>query len=419
MIENTFYIYTLGCKVNAYESNAIKKQMLNNGFIYDENDPEIFIINTCSVTSTADQKSRQHIRSFKQKHPQSIVVAMGCYAQKSHKFIFEELKADIVIGNTNKNCVPELIKQFKSNRQPLNLVDVDTLNFKYEEICQTAYSENVRAYLKIQDGCSNFCSYCLIPYVRGKMRSRQFLQIVKEANEIVNQGFKEIVVSGIHIGGYGKDLKDKSFYDVILALSQIEGLKRITISSIEASEIDDNLIELYKKAPNLAHHIHIPLQSGSAHILKAMNRHYDKKEFLKKINLLKRSCPNIAITTDVIVGFPDESDDDFNETIEFIKQAGFAQLHVFPYSIREGTKAAKLNNQIDSKIKKERARILRELSDNLYRDFINRFKGQNVDVLIESYDEKTNMVKGHTSNYIDVSFKGNKDMINQIITVKL
>lgn len=419
MKKNSFYVHSLGCKVNAYECSAIKSKLKNAGYVLNSEDPEIIIINTCSVTSTADQKSRQHIRSFKNNHPDSIIVVMGCYAQKAHKFIYDDLKADIIVGNSNKDKLFDLIETYKKDRIRIDLTQDNTSKFDYEEICQTAYSENVRAYLKIQDGCDNFCSYCIIPYLRGRVRSRSFQQILKEANEIVRQGFKEIVLTGIHVGGYGKDLKEYSFYDVVDALTNIDGLKRLTISSIEASEIDDRLIKLYKTKDNLAHHIHIPLQSGSETILKLMNRHYDKDKFLEKITKLKKECKDIAITTDVIVGFPGETDDLFNETYEFIKKAGFAQLHVFPYSIREGTKASKMDGQVLPEIKKQRAKKLRDLSDELYEKFLKENEGKTLDVLIESYDDDKKTVKGHTSNYINLTIPGSKDMVNTIIKVKI
>ncbi len=419
MKKNSFYVHSLGCKVNAYECSAIKSKLINAGYVLNSEDPEIIIINTCSVTSTADQKSRQHIRSFKNNHPDSIIVVMGCYAQKAHKFIYDDLKADIIVGNSNKDKLFDLIETYKKDRIRIDLTQDNTSKFDYEEICQTAYSENVRAYLKIQDGCDNFCSYCIIPYLRGRVRSRSFQQILKEANEIVRQGFKEIVLTGIHVGGYGKDLKEYSFYDVVDALTNIDGLKRLTISSIEASEIDDRLIKLYKTKDNLAHHIHIPLQSGSETILKLMNRHYDKDKFLEKITKLKKECKDIAITTDVIVGFPGETDDLFNETYEFIKKAGFAQLHVFPYSIREGTKASKMDGQVLPEIKKQRAKKLRELSDEWYEKFLKENEGKTLDVLIESYDDDKKTVKGHTSNYINLTIPGSKDMVNTIIKVKI
>ena len=418
MQSKTFNIISLGCKVNSYECGAVSAIFFENGWLENEIDPEVYIINTCSVTSTADQKSRQHIRAFKEKHPDCIVVVMGCYAQKAHKFIIDSLGADIVTGTSHKNQIYDFVMQFKKDHIKHDYADSDVFKFDYEEICQTAYCENVRAYLKIQDGCSNFCTYCLIPYLRGKMRSRDFSQIIKEAHEIVSKGYQEIVLTGIHVGGYGKDLKDHSFYDVVNELTKIDGLKRITISSIEESEIGDDLISLYKSAPNMAHHIHIPLQSGSKAVLEMMNRHYNKTGFLTTIKKLKQACPDIAITTDVIVGFPGETDEMFEETVNFIKEVGFAQLHVFPYSLREGTVAAKLPNQIDPKIKKARAKVLRDLSNELFNDFSNQFKGQTLDVLVESCDEEKNICYGHTSNYINISFKGDKELINKIIPVK-
>lgn len=413
----TFFVYSLGCKVNNYEAHAVQQLFLEKGMVYDNNNPDVIVINTCAVTHVSEQKSRQHIRHFKKQFPHAVIVVMGCYSQKESSYCINQLEADIVVGTTNKYLIYDLLIKYLNNHEKICLINKNIKEFKYEEICQTAYIENVRSYLKIQDGCNNFCSYCLIPYLRGKPRSRSLTDIVNEAKHIVSLGIKEIVVSGIHIGSYGYDLENVNFAILIEQLLKIDNLKRLTISSIEASEISDDFINLYLKYPNLAKHIHIPLQSGSEKILKLMNRKYNKKEFLSVIKKLKNIVPDIAITTDVIVGFPGESDENFKETYDFIKEAGFAQLHVFPFSKRENTLAYHLKNQVDEQIKKSRAKSLRDLSSELYEAFKNTQNNKTLNVLIESYNPKTNKYFGHSENYIGVELSSDTNIINTIQTI--
>ena len=349
----TFKIFSLGCKVNSYECAALSSQLLREGYTEAKDTaPDVFIINTCSVTSTADQKSRQHIRKFIKAYPDAIIVVMGCYAQGNADFIAEEIKPSILIGTSHRNEIPNLIKQYINTKERIAMVDPNPRIYDYEDFGVTSFSENTRAYLKIQDGCDNFCTYCIVPYRRGKMRSRNKESVIEEAKYLVNQGYQEIVLSGIHVGGYGKDLENTSFSDLVKSLLEIPNLSSLRISSIEESEIDDELIAMLGSKNNLAKHLHIPLQSGSESVLKRMNRKYSPIQFLNKINKIKSSCPDIAFTSDVIVGFPDETEEEFQETYEFIKACGFHQLHVFPYSAREGTVAAKMKDQIDPRIKK-------------------------------------------------------------------
>ena len=413
----TFFVYSLGCKVNNYEAHAVQQKKKKKRMVYDNNNPDVIVINTCAVTHVSEQKSRQHIRHFKKQFPHAVIIVMGCYSQKESSYCINQLEADIVVGTTNKYLIYDLLIKYLNNHEKICLINKNIKEFKYEEICQTAYIENVRSYLKIQDGCNNFCSYCLIPYLRGKPRSRSLIDIVNEAKHIVSLGIKEIVVSGIHIGSYGYDLKNVNFAILIEQLLKIDNLKRLTISSIEASEISDDFINLYLKYPNLAKHIHIPLQSGSEKILKLMNRKYNKKEFLSVIKKLKNIVPDIAITTDVIVGFPGESDENFKETYDFIKEAGFAQLHVFPFSRRENTLAYHLKNQVDEQIKKSRAKLLRDLSSELYEAFKNTQNNKTLNVLIESYNPKTNKYFGHSENYIGVELSSDTNIINTIQTI--
>ena len=413
----TFSTYNLGCKVNAYELSAISSLLIKEGFKEDNEHPDVVIINTCSVTATADQKSRQHIRKMQKLFPNAVIAVMGCYAQGNYKFIEEEIKPTILLGTSHRKDVVELIKQALNDHEYKTLIEENTRQFEYEELGITSYSENVRAFLKIQDGCNNFCTYCIVPYRRGKMRSRQKENVINEAKYLVKQGYQEIVLSGIHVGGYGQDLKDCSFSDLVEELSNVPNLKSLRISSIEESEIDDKLISLIKTKDNLAKHLHIPLQSGSNHVLKMMNRKYTREQFISRIKEIKAQVPNVMISGDVIVGFPQETEEDFMDTYNLCKEC-FDMLHVFPYSERPGTVAARMEGQISPDVKKDRSRRLLALGDELYAAYANKFIGQEVTVLIEKYDEKQQAYIGHTTNYLEVKIPL-ESKVGEYKTVKL
>ena len=414
----TFTTYNLGCKVNAYELSAISSLLIKEGFKEDSQNPDVVIINTCSVTATADQKSRQHIRKMQKLFPNAVIAVMGCYAQGNHKFVEEEIKPTILLGTSHRKDVVALIQKALKEGGRYTVIEENTRNFDYEELGITSYTENVRAFLKIQDGCNNFCTYCIVPYRRGKMRSRSKENVIKEAEYLVKQGYQEIVLSGIHVGGYGQDLKDTSFSDLVETLSNIEGLKSLRISSIEESEIDDKLINLIKEKDNLAKHLHIPLQSGSNHVLKLMNRKYVREQFINRIKEIKKQIPDIMISSDVIVGFPEESEEDFLDTYHLCQEC-LDMLHVFPYSMRPGTVAAKMPNQIHPDIKKERSKRLLDLSDELYRKYANKFINKEVTVLVEKYDEEKGLNIGHTSNYLSVEIPLKESKVGEFITIKL
>ena len=417
-MSKSFYTYNLGCKVNAYELSAISSLLIKEGFIENENNPDVVIINTCSVTATADQKSRQHIRKMQKLFPHAVIAVMGCYSQGNHQFIRDEIKPTILLGTSHRRDIISLIKKALNEGGNYEVIEENTREFEYEELGITSYTENVRAFLKIQDGCNNFCTYCIVPYRRGKMRSRSKENILKEARYLVEQGYQEIVLSGIHVGGYGQDLKDCSFSSLVKEILNINGLKSLRISSIEESEIDDELISLLKEKDNLAKHLHIPLQSGSNHVLKLMNRKYTREQFIEKIKRIKSLVPSVMISSDVIVGFPEESEEDFLDTYHLCEEC-FDMLHVFPYSMRPGTVAARMANQIDPSIKKERSKRLLELSDKLYDSFANKFINQEVTVLVEKYDEEKGINIGHTSNYISVEIPIKESKVGQYITIKL
>ena len=414
----TFIVYNLGCKVNAYELSALSSLLIKEGFREDDQNPDVVLINTCSVTATADQKSRQHIRKMQKLFPNAVIAVMGCYSQGNHKFIEEEIKPTILLGTSHRKDVIDLIKKALSDGGHYKIIEENTRNFEYEELGITSYSENVRAFLKIQDGCNNFCTYCIVPYRRGKMRSRSKENIIKEAEYLVSQGYQEIVLSGIHVGGYGQDLRDISFSDLVEMLLNIEGLKSLRISSIEESEIDDKLISLITSKDNFAKHLHIPLQSGANHVLKLMNRKYTREQFIAKIKRIKELMPDVMISGDVIVGFPQENEEDFQDTYNLCKEC-FDMLHVFPYSMRPGTVAARMDGQISPEVKKQRSKVLLDLSDELYQNFANRFIDKEVTVLVEKYDQEKGLNIGHTSNYISVQIPKKESMVGQYITVKL
>lgn len=414
-----YFIFSLGCKVNSYECSALSSELRHRGYFLSEENPDVVIINTCSVTATADQKSRQHIRKFQNLYPNAIIVVMGCYSQGNSSFIADDIKADIIVGTSHRKDIPDLIDEFLINHKQIVMVDKNPRALCYEELGVTSYSENVRAYLKIQDGCNNFCSYCLIPYRRGSSRSRKKEDVILEAKHLIKEGYKEIVLTGIDVSSYGKDIGEYDFTDLVKELLSIENMVPLRISSIEAYDMSYELISLYKNNPLLAKHMHIPLQSGSKTVMERMHRKYTKELFLNKIKAIRESCPDIMISTDVIAGFAGESEEEFLETVDFIKQCDFNLLHVFPFSPRRGTLAFSMPDQIDPQIKKNRTKILLELSKELWEKYINRFIDNDIEVLIEKYDEKKKVNIGHTSNYIEVAIPSNEGKIGRYLTVKL
>ncbi|MCD8195337.1 MAG: tRNA (N(6)-L-threonylcarbamoyladenosine(37)-C(2))-methylthiotransferase MtaB [Coprobacillus sp.] len=413
-MERTINYYYLGCKVNHYECSAVLSDFTRHGFTLSKKDPEVVLVNTCSVTATSDQKSRQLIRRVRKNNPHSILVVMGCFIQ-GHQAIVSDFDADIIIGTSHRNELYDLVNKFKETHERIVLIDSNPSTFQYEELGTTSLAENVRAYLKIQDGCNNFCSYCLIPYIRGRSRSRKEEDIIKEAEYLVDEGYKEIVITGIDMGSYGEDNGQNSFSDLMEKLLNIKGLERLRIGSLEASQIDDHLISLFSKYDNLARHLHIPLQSGSPKVLKDMHRKYDIDEFYNKVKKIREAVPGIALTTDVIVGFPSETEADFNQTYEFIKKCDFMMVHTFPFSLRKGTLAEKIPNIVSDKEKNERTHKLLDLSKELLDKYESSYIGKEVDVLIEYYDEKENSYFGHSSNYLPIHI-GNKDVkVGQMI----
>ena len=410
-----FYIYTLGCKVNTYESNVMKDKLINNGYIEGkENDSDIYIINTCTVTNTSDNKSLKVVRRVLKNYPNSIVVVVGCMTQVNSKLL-EDLNVSIILGNSGKSDIVKYIEEFKNNKK--KIVNVENIMEKdFEDMCLNNFNKT-RAFVKIEDGCENYCSYCIIPYARGKVRSKKPKMVIEEINNLIKDGHKEIVLTGIHTGHYGADLKDYNFSKLLKEIENIEGLERLRISSIEITELDDEFIDVLNKSKILVDHMHIPLQSGSDEILRLMNRKYNKNEFIERIEKIRKIRPNISITTDIIVGFPGETEELFNETIETINKIKFSKIHVFPFSLRKGTKAEELPNHIDDITKKERVKKLISISEDLEKKYFNRFINEEVEFLPEIYKE--GYIIGHTGNYLLIKSKGNINDLNIIKKVKI
>ena len=412
-------VYTLGCKVNTYESEYVIKEFLKKGYtLTDFSDPnaDVYLINTCTVTNTSDQKSRKMIRQARAKNKDAVVVAMGCFTQIRNNDNQIMDFVDVVIGNKDKSKIVDLTEDYIKNKQKIaKIEDINEADFDDMEI--SYFNTRTRALVKIEDGCENFCSYCIIPYVRGRVRSKRPEKVIEEAKRLVKNGYKEIVLTGIHTGHYGADLKDYDFSDLLLELEKINGLDRIRISSIEITELNDKFLSVLRKSKKIVNHIHIPLQAGSDHILKLMNRKYDKKYYLDKINKIREIRPDMAFTTDVIVGFPLESDRDFNETIAFVKEVSFAGGHVFPYSRRNGTPAAKMTGQITKEEKHIRCKKLISVFDSLEESYYKKHIGCTLTVIAETYEDGT--LTGHTDNYLKVGFKGSEKLLGSEVNVKL
>ncbi len=412
-----FNIYTLGCKVNSYESNVMSDLLKNKGYEQVDTDSkaDISIINTCTVTNSADNKSFKTIRHAIKQNEDAIIVVVGCASQNRKEDIVKIDGVDIVLGNIGKSKIVDYIDEFVKSKEKKSDV-FDMMDITFEPMILNNFNRT-RAFIKIQDGCNNYCSYCIIPYVRGNVRSKNKEDVLKEANILIGDGHKEIVLTGIHTGHYGSDLKDYGFADLLEELCKIDSLERLRISSIEITELDDKFMKVLKDNPKLVDHMHIPLQSGSDNVLKNMNRKYDKEYFINKINDIRKIRPDISITTDVIVGFPGETEEEFNETIETIKKINFTKLHVFPYSRRKGTKADLMDNQIDERVKKERVKKLIELSKELEINYMNKFLNKDVLFIPEVY--KDGYLIGHTGNYLQVKMKGCKDLLGKSVNISL
>lgn len=406
-----FYIYSLGCKVNSYESNVMKDNLINNGFVYSSIDEaDIVIINSCTVTNNADNKTMKLIRHVRNNYD-VILVVVGCFIQ-AKKNDLSDIPGDVLIGNKNKSMISFYINRFLIDKN--RIIDVSDISKIDFETMRLNNYDHTRAFIKIQDGCNNYCSYCIIPFARGDVRSKSRDDVLNEVKSLVLNGHKEIVLTGIHTGNYNDGEYD--FACLLNDLARVKGLERLRISSIEITEINDRVIDIIRNNKILVDHMHIPLQSGSDTILKSMNRKYDMKYFFDKIDVLRSIRPDISITTDVIVGFPGETDELFLETVSNIKKIGFTKLHVFPYSRRSGTVAARMDNQIDECIKKKRVRVLLDLSKELENNYMKKFIGKTVSFIPEVI--KDGYLIGHTGNYLLVKCEGNS-LVHENINIRI
>lgn len=417
----TVAFHTLGCKVNHYETEAIWQLFKENDYerVEFETNADVFIINTCTVTNTGDKKSRQVIRRAIRKNPDAVVCVTGCYAQTSPAEIMAIPGVDIVVGTQDRHKLISYIEDYKTSRQPINGVGNIMKNRKYEELEVPYFTDRTRASLKIQEGCNNFCTFCIIPWARGLMRSRDPKQVVSQATTLVNSGYKEIVLTGIHTGGYGEDLKDYNLAQLLCDLEEVENLERIRISSIEASQLTDEVIDVIDKSTKVVRHLHIPLQSGSDSVLKRMRRKYTMAHFSERLQKLHKALPGLAVTSDVIVGFPGETEEEFQETYDFIVKHQFSELHVFPYSMRTGTPAARMTDQVDEDIKNDRVHRLIELSNQLAKDYASKFDQTVLEVIPEEKGSKDGKLVGYADNYMKIEFDGDESLIGELVKVKV
>ena len=406
---------TLGCKTNQYETNGMSQKFLEAGYeICDIKDnPDIFIVNTCTVTNIADRKSRQALRKIKDDNKNLIVIAVGCYAQVAKNVLEEMKEIDIVLGNKEKKDIVKYVENYLEEKN--KIVDIADISVQkdFDEYGCITYTDKDRTEIKIQDGCNNFCTYCLIPYARGRIRSRKKENILKEAEELAKKGIKEIVLTGIHIASYGKDFDEEyELIDLLEDLNKIDGIKRIRLGSLEPTIVDERFISRLKKLEKVCKHFHLSLQSGCDETLKRMNRKYTTSEFRKVCKLLRDNFEDVNLTTDIIVGFPGETEEEFNKTYEFLKEICFYKMHVFKYSKRDGTVAATMKNQVDGNIAEQRSNKLIELSNENQKRYNEKYIGRYLDVLFE--EKQGDFWVGHTDNYIVVNFKSEEDLKGKI-----
>jgi threonylcarbamoyladenosine tRNA methylthiotransferase MtaB len=416
-------LHTLGCKVNYYDTEAIWQLFAHAGYErvdFTEN-ADVYVINTCTVTHEGDRKSRQMIRRAVRHNPDAVVVVTGCYAQIAAGEVLGIDGVDLVVGNQYRTQMMEWIEKVRIERRPYNAVVPILAQKEFEDMDVPAFVERTRATLKIEDGCNHFCTFCIIPYARGLVRSRKPESVIRQARRLADAGYHEIVLTGIHTGGYGEDLEDYTLADLLTELEQIENLRRIRISSIEASEITDDLIQVLTDSHKICRHLHIPLQAGANEVLKRMNRHYTIEAYAEKLTKVRRALPDLAITSDIIVGFPGETDDQFLTTYDFVQAQAFAELHVFPYSPREGTPAAKFTDVVPEGIKHDRVEQLIQLSLQLQHAYNQKFVNQVLEVIPEDAEWRNGQMwlVGHADNYMKVEFSGDERLLGEICAVRV
>ncbi|WP_211745502.1 tRNA (N(6)-L-threonylcarbamoyladenosine(37)-C(2))-methylthiotransferase MtaB [Paenibacillus sp. Marseille-Q4541] len=417
--------YTLGCKVNFYDTEAIWQQFKDEGYDqvdFDSQTADVYLINTCTVTNTGDKKSRQIIRRAVRRNPDAIIAVTGCYAQTSPAEIMDIPGVDLVVGNQDRDKIIPYVNQIKQTREPVNAVRNIMKTRVFEEMDVPDFADRTRAFLKIQDGCNNFCTFCIIPWARGLSRSRDSQSIITQAHQLVEAGYKEIVLTGIHTGGYGDDLDNYDLSSLLWDLDRVDGLERIRISSIEASQIDDRMLDVLNRSSKMCRHFHIPLQAGDDAVLKRMRRKYTTEQFYNKMGRIREAMPDVGITTDVIVGFPGETDEMYRNGYELMKAINFSEMHVFPYSKRTGTPAARMEDQVDEEVKNARVHELLQLSDSMKLAYAQKFEGEVLEVIPEGNakeDKGTGKLHGYSDNYIQMEFEGSEDLVGELCRVKM
>lgn len=412
--------FALGCKVNQYESEAIAELFKEKGYeiVGIDDFADIYIINTCTVTNFGDKKSRQLIRKVKRQNPNAFVAAAGCYAQTSPDEILAIDGVNLVVGTSGKSDIVRLVEAAFEGREKTKVVTEIMKVRDFEEMSVSSLEDRTRAYIKIQDGCDRFCSYCIIPYARGPVRSRRLEDITEEVKKLAKNGFKEVVLTGIHVASYGKDLGGETLLDVIKGVAACDGIERIRLSSVEPNIITDEFMEELSKISKFCDHFHLSLQSGCGKTLKEMNRRYSPDEYFEAVKTVRKYMPSAGFTTDIIVGFPGESEKDFEESCDFARKVGFLKIHVFPFSPKKGTPAAERKDQLLNSVKSERSRHLIEISDDLGLEFIKAFEGKTEDVLFERL-ANDGFWEGYTTNYIRVKVKSERSLENRIEKVKI
>lgn len=419
-MKNTFNIQTLGCKVNQYESEAIEEIFEARGFERKEKDADVYVINTCTVTNMSDRKSRQMISRARKDNPDAIIAVMGCYSQVKPEDVAKIEGVDIILGSRNKEEVVDLCEDILQNKEAIDQIISVSEEKTFEDLQISNQTEMTRAYMKIQDGCNMYCSYCLIPYARGNVVSRPMESIVKEAERLAANGFKEIVLTGIHVASYGKDFDDgSSLIDVIENVASVDGIERIRLSSMEPRHITKDFLERMKATGKACDHFHLSLQSGSDDVLKAMNRKYDTNIYKEKTDLIREVFPNAGLTTDIIVGFPGETDENHKETMDFVDEIKFAKTHLFKYSKRDGTRAAKMGDQVNGKIKKDRLKDLEAIEKKNREAFLEKQIGKTLSVLFEDKSDMEGVKSGYSTNYLRVNVANPDLPSNEIYDVKI
>ena len=410
---------TLGCKVNLYDTEAMAELFTEKGYeVVDfEEYADVYLINTCTVTNLGDKKSRQMIRRAKRINPNSVVVATGCYAQVASEEVAKIEGINIVIGTKNRSEIVETVENYVAENGVVNNVSDIMGEKEFEPLQISRLTNRTRAYIKIQEGCNRYCTYCIIPYARGPIRSRKPEEVIEEVKKLAENGFKEVVLTGIHVASYGLDLGNITLADIIEKVHSVNGIERIRFSSMEPLAIDDDFVARMAKLPKVCDHYHLSLQSGCNRTLKRMNRKYNAEQYAEACERLRNTFPNVAITTDIIVGFPDETEEDFKESLAFAEKMKLDKIHTFPYSPKKGTPAAKMKNQISGDVKSQRSKEMIALSDKMNIDFLNNNIGKTVPVLFE--DMENGFWQGHTTNYIKVLAKSDENLNNKIVDVKL